>query len=75
MVDHLFLLDIYPARELPIAGVNSQMLLDHISAPEKELVSKEDLVKRVIALKPALFLSLGAGDIDALVEPIKLGLQ
>lgn len=75
MVDHLFLLDIYPARELPIAGVNSQMLLDHISAPEKEVVSKEDLVKRVIALKPALFLSLGAGDIDALVEPIKLGLQ
>ena len=75
MVDHLFLLDIYPARELPIAGVNSQMLLDHISAPEKGVVSKEDLVKRVIALKPALFLSLGAGDIDALVEPIKLGLQ
>ncbi len=75
MVDHLFLLDIYPARELPIAGVNSQMLLDHITAAEKELVSKEDLVKRVIALKPALFLSLGAGDIDALVEPIKLGLQ
>ncbi len=75
LVDQLFLLDIYPARELPIPGVSSQMLLEHISAAEKELLSKEELVKKIIELKPALFVSLGAGDIDALVEPIKQGLQ
>lgn len=75
MVDHLFLLDIYPARELPIEGVSSAMLLANISSPQKELISKEALVQAVTALKPKLFLTLGAGDIDALVLPIKKGLQ
>jgi UDP-N-acetylmuramate--alanine ligase len=75
MVDHLFLLDIYPARELPIEGVSSAMLLANISSPQKELISKEALVQVVTTLKPKLFLTLGAGDIDALVLPIKKGLQ
>jgi len=75
MVDHLFLLDIYPARELPIEGVSSTMLLANISSPQKELISKEALVQAVTTLKPSLFLTLGAGDIDALVLPIKKGLQ
>jgi UDP-N-acetylmuramate--alanine ligase len=75
MVDHLFLLDIYPARELPIEGVSSAMLLANISSPQKELISKEALVQAVTTLKPSLFLTLGAGDIDALVLPIKKGLQ
>jgi UDP-N-acetylmuramate--alanine ligase len=75
MVDHLFLLDIYPSRELPIDGVSSAMLLANITSPHKELISKEALVQTVTALKPSLFLTLGAGDIDALVLPIKKGLQ
>ena len=74
LVDHLFLLDIYPARELPIEGVSSAMLLQNITSEHKELVSKEGLVQAVTALKPSLFLTLGAGDIDALVLPIKNGL-
>ncbi|MCF8254710.1 MAG: UDP-N-acetylmuramate--L-alanine ligase, partial [Bacteroidia bacterium] len=44
MVDHLLLLDIYPARELPIEGVSSSMLLENITCAKKELVSKEQLL-------------------------------
>lgn len=71
LADQLFLLDIYPARELPIEGVNSAMLIPGMTHQNVELVSKEALVEKVAALKPNLFLTLGAGDIDALVEPIK----
>lgn len=72
MADQLFLLDIYPARELPIPGVDSAMLLDSVTSAEKEMVTKQDLVKRIGAMKPSLFLTLGAGDIDALVQPIRI---
>jgi len=65
------LLDIYPARELPIEGVDSKMLLDKISECEKSLVSKVDLVEELINPKRELLLTLGAGDIDQFVEPIK----
>lgn len=71
MADHLFLLDIYPARELPIEGVSSAMLLENIGSAQKKLVGKQELVNEIARLKPKLFLTLGAGDIDALVEPIK----
>jgi UDP-N-acetylmuramate--alanine ligase len=74
MADEMYLLDIYPARELPIEGVNSQMILDKMTSSNKHLVSKQDLVKTIIDKKPELFLILGAGDIDTLVEPIKTGL-
>jgi len=74
LADQLLLLDIYPARELPIPGINSAMLLDNITCVEKELCTKEQLVERVASLQPALFLTLGAGDIDTLVEPIRLKL-
>lgn len=72
LADQLYLLDIYPARELPIEGVSSAMLLKNITCKEKELCSKEDLIKKVGKSRPSLFLTLGAGDIDALVEPLKL---
>ena len=72
LADQLYLLDIYPARELPIEGVSSAMLLKSITCKEKELCSKEDLILKVGKSRPALFLTLGAGDIDALVEPLKL---
>lgn len=74
MADEMYLLDIYPARELPIEGVNSQMILDKMSSENKFLVSKQSLVDTIIAKQPELFVILGAGDIDTLVEPIKLGL-
>jgi len=74
MADELYLLDIYPARELPIEGVNSQMIIDKMSSTNKHLISKQDLVKTIVEQKPELFLILGAGDIDTLVQPIKAGL-
>jgi UDP-N-acetylmuramate--alanine ligase len=71
LADQLFLLDIYPARELPIPGVSAQMLLRKATCEQKELCSKEVLIERLASLQPGLLLTLGAGDIDALVEPIK----
>ncbi|MEE1883888.1 UDP-N-acetylmuramate--L-alanine ligase [Pedobacter flavus] len=69
--DQLLLLDIYPARELPIEGVTSSWLLDKVSLNQKELCKKEDVKKRIKELKPELIVIVGAGDIDTLVEPLK----
>lgn len=70
LADEVILLDIYPARELPIDGVNAAMLLEKISAPQKSLHSKEDLLGYLDKQRPAVLVTLGAGDIDRLVEPI-----
>lgn len=70
-LDDVLLLDIYPAREVAIPGVNSAMLLDKITSPSKKMVSRETLAEEVIALHPEVLLTLGAGDIDRLVEPLK----
>lgn len=71
-LDYLYLLPIYPARELPIRGVSSQMLLADITAPGR-LVNKEDLAPAVREdmSRFDVFLTLGAGDIDREVERIK----
>lgn len=75
-LDEVVLLPIYPAREEPIEGVNSEMLLDRISNPNKHLVPKEQLVSWVAnrikqSEQPIAVLTLGAGDIDRLVKDIK----
>ena len=73
MVDRLILLDIYPARELPIPGVTSQIIFDDVTAPEKVLISKEELLGYVEATslgEKEVFVTLGAGDIDRLVGPL-----
>jgi UDP-N-acetylmuramate--alanine ligase len=70
MLDEVILLDIYPARELPIEGVSSAALLEKISHPAKRLVTKSELVDVIATLQLEVLLTLGAGDIDALVEPI-----
>ena len=69
--DSLYLLDIYPAREEPIPGVTSEMILEKVTAPEKKLVTKDELLECLKADKPSLLVTFGAGDIDRLVEPIK----
>ncbi len=71
-LDEVILLPIYPARELPIAGVDSQMLLDKITCPHKSLVPKTELVNRLLSIdqKPVAIITLGAGDIDRLVPDI-----
>lgn len=67
----LILLDIYPAREKPITGVDSQMLLDLCTNPIKEVCSKEELLVVLKNKELDVLLTLGAGDIGTLVEPIK----
>jgi UDP-N-acetylmuramate--alanine ligase len=70
-LDEIILLDIYPARELPIEGINSQALLKLCTNPNKRVVEKGKLSELLQQLKPQVLLTLGAGDIDALVEPVK----
>ncbi|HVA98109.1 MAG TPA: Mur ligase family protein, partial [Bacteroidia bacterium] len=75
LLDEVILLEIYPARELPIEGVTSKMLLNKIKVAEKNIFSKEEIINEIEKRKPEVLLTLGAGDIDALVEPIKNRLQ
>ena len=73
MVDRLILLDIYPARELPIPGVTSKIIFDDVTAPEKVLISKEELLGYLEGTTlgdKEVFVTLGAGDIDRLVGPL-----
>jgi UDP-N-acetylmuramate--alanine ligase len=69
--DDLLLLDIYPAREQPIPGVNSAMLLDAITMEHKEICTKDLVLERIREKKPELLLTVGAGDIDSLILPLK----
>lgn len=71
MLDECILLDIYPARELPIDGVSSKMILDRMKIANKQLLTKEELIKYITKKQPEVLVTLGAGDIDQLVEPIK----
>jgi len=75
MLDELILLDIYPARELPIKGVTSEMLLKKIKIKNKIVCSKETLIEELIKRKLEVLITLGAGDIDQLVEPIEKSLK
>ena len=71
MTDQLIMLDIYPARELPIEGVSSTMILDKVSINAKQILSKEQTLDYIRAKKPELLLTVGAGDIDTLIVPLK----
>lgn len=73
LLDELILLDIYPAREAPIPGVTSQIILDAVTIPDKRLIRKEELLDVVAAEadKLEVVLMVGAGNIELLVEPVK----
>ena len=75
LADELIMLDIYPAREAPIPGVDSKMILDAVKLDKKQISSKADLVNQVMAWSPDVVLTIGAGDIDRMVEPLKEALQ
>lgn len=70
-LDELILLDIYPARELPIEGVSSEMILKDVTLKEKTLTSKENLLNILKNKKLDVLVTFGAGDIDKLVPKIK----
>ncbi|SDS58992.1 UDP-N-acetylmuramate--L-alanine ligase [Gramella sp. MAR_2010_147] len=69
--DKVFLLDIYPARELPIEGISSAWLLDKIKNSKKALVQKKDLLKMIKAEMAEVVVMMGAGDIGEEVENVK----
>lgn len=69
--DEVILLDIYPARELPVEGVNSEWLLSKMDNPNKKLVSKTDLISEILKSNAKVVVTIGAGDIGELVKPIK----
>lgn len=71
IADEVVLLDVYPARELPLEGITSEALLRMITAQSKTLVDKTKLADWVKLNQPELFLTIGAGDIDTCVEPVK----
>ena len=70
LADAVILLPIYPARELPVEGVSSSLILDRMKNPERQLMTKEELLDWAARAKPELLIMSGAGDIDALVEPV-----
>ncbi len=69
--DELLLLDIYPARELPIEGITSEWLLSKIKNENKQLVSKADLMSKIHKSQAQILLTIGAGDIGEEVKHIK----
>lgn len=69
-VDKLILLDIYPAREEPIEGVTSEIIFKDVTAPEKVLISKEQLMDVVRNEDIDVLVTFGAGNIDRYIEPI-----
>lgn len=71
LLDELLLMDIYPARELPIEGVSSQLILDKVTLTEKQIVTKDNLLSAVKSSEPEVLLTIGAGDVDVFIKPIK----
>ena len=69
-VDKLILLDIYPAREEPIPGVTSDIIFKDVTAPEKVLIRKEELMPLLEKESLDVLVTFGAGNIDRFVEPI-----
>lgn len=73
--DEVALMDIYPARELPIEGVSSEWLLGKIENNHKQLITKKDLISKIKESQAQVILTLGAGDIGEEVKHIKKALQ
>jgi len=71
LLDELILLDIYPARELPIEGVTSEIIMSQVTISNKTLCSKDELMKVLENRSPEVLITLGAGDIDQFVYPIR----
>jgi len=73
--DTVFLLDIYPAREKPIAGITSQWLLDKIKNPNKKLITKATMIEEIKGQTAEVLVTMGAGDIGLEISNIKKELQ
>ena len=71
LADQLIMLDIYPARELPIPGVTSDLIFKNVTSLVKIRCNKESLLSTLDSLDIEVIATVGAGDIDGFVKPIK----
>ncbi|MGM0649531.1 MAG: UDP-N-acetylmuramate--L-alanine ligase [Bacteroidota bacterium] len=71
LLDKCFILPVYPARELPMPGVDSGLIMKKMHHKNVRLITKDELTNHIKAERPEILLTLGAGDIDRLVEPLK----
>ena len=69
--DEVILLDIYPARELPMEGITSEWLMGKMTSENKKLVSKNDLIPTILASDASVIVTIGAGDLGEMVPSIK----
>ena len=69
-LDRVFLLPIYPAREAPIPGIDSQTLFENIPHPHKYLIESHQIFDNLKEYPPDVLMTLGAGDIDRCVNPL-----
>ena len=74
-LDELILMDIYPAREKPIEGVNSEIIFKNVTSPIKTLCTKDNLLHVLSEKEFEILLTMGAGDIDRFVEPVRKMLE
>jgi hypothetical protein len=71
LADRLLLMEIYPAREKPIEGITSSVLLEKVTCKHKQICSKEELLDTIKEINPELIITMGAGDIDRFVPQIE----
>jgi UDP-N-acetylmuramate--alanine ligase len=74
-IDDVILLPVYPAREEPIEGVTSDHLLENITSEKKSLMSPQEAISYLSKIESGVILTIGAGDIDRIVEPLKNALR
>ncbi len=75
LADQVILLPIYPARELPVEGITSEMILNKMKITEKKILDRQALLNWIKDQRPELVITAGAGDIDMLIMPIKEALE
>ena len=74
-LDEVVLLPIYPARELPMEGVTSDVLLEKIENSNKKLLQPQDVIDSFSVDNCDVLLTIGAGDIDRIVDKLKLKIE
>lgn len=74
-LDEVIILPVYPAREKPIEGVTSNMIIDKMTLEKKSLMRKEDIPDKLVISELDVLVTIGAGDIDTLVSPIEMKIK
>ena len=69
-LDQIVLVEIYPAREMPIPGISSEALFDVIEHPQKWITEKKNLLELLRRLDLDVVMTLGAGDLDMMTEDL-----